>query len=187
MQVHKKTRMRQMLVAAGAGLLLAQSLAYGHTYPTNKCLNPSPGDFFCEPDDKSHKYCLSGMTMGWPLQTAINYAHGTVVDMVQYADCPTWIDVQFKSETTGGNNLGEYFCQAFNSAGECERALLRVDPWKTINMSQGDVALIWLHEIGHSLGLSHADGAAMQNPLGTYANNFFYSAHQRSTDLPKIQ
>jgi hypothetical protein len=140
-----------MLAAATIVLVLPATTASADTF--GGC-NSNEG---CLPDNFSHVYCVSG-SMNADLLTAVEGALQYLHDATNYnvaADgngCVNTTDLVMIQDSALGAR-GQYSCQLFNSAGNCERANLRFNPNNL--PSANDRVKTACHELGHSVGLKH--------------------------------
>lgn len=116
----------------------------------------------CRPDNFEHTYCWGSSFTATNLRSAANYAMGNLDAQTSYFDnfmssCSSATDVIWHtmSSTTV---RGDYVCLAFNSAGNCEQARVRLNPTLlTDTLNREKTAC---HEIGHSGGLAHSSTAS---------------------------
>jgi hypothetical protein len=140
-----------MLAAATIVLVLPTTTASADTF--GGC-NSNEG---CRPDNFSHVYCISG-AMNANLQTAVVGALGYLHNATSYNvlldgnGCVNTTDLVLIQDTALAAR-GQYSCQLFNGAGNCERANLRFNPNNL--PSANDRVKTACHEIGHSVGLKH--------------------------------
>jgi hypothetical protein len=127
-----------------------------------------------EPDTSNHSYCWAD-SFTWQQAREASDAAMRNLDrqtaMTQSkVDCSSLTDAVWQRTTDSGVD-GSYTCQAFNSAGECERAAVRIN-FNNMN-SNNDWKQTSCHELGHSVGLTHVSTDCM----GTSSNNLVYSTH----------
>lgn len=140
-----------MLATATIVLVLPATTASADTF--GGC-NSNEG---CVPDNFSHVYCISG-AMNGNLQTAVESALQYLHDETNYnvavdgSGCVNTTDLVLIQDTSLGAR-GQYACQLFNGAGDCERANLRFNPNNL--PTANDRVKTACHEVGHSVGLKH--------------------------------
>lgn len=136
------------------------------------------------PDNFDHTYCWSsGWTSGW--NTYAQYAMGNLDGQTSYYDtfissCSSVTDIYWQLNSSIGAR-GDYICNAFNSAGECERATIRLNPSAlTDDQNRRKTAC---HEIGHSVGMQHGDtktDCMINGAVGSGSQWITYNSHHVS-------
>lgn len=155
--------MRTSLLTFLTGAALAAGLAGAPTGPAvadefNGCNSVSG----CLPDNFTHTYCWGSSFTATNMRSAANYAMGNLDAQTSYTDsfsssCSSITDVIWHTMSSS-TVRGDYVCLAFNSAGECEQARVRLNPsLLTDTLNREKTAC---HEIGHSGGLAHSSTAS---------------------------
>lgn len=135
----------------------------------------------CRPDNFEHTFCWDS-TYSSPFYNAATYAMGNVDTQTSYWDtrmspCTSSTDVRFQqTNAPGSGTRGDYLCLAKNSAGDCERSRVRLNPDLLTDTTNRQKTAC--HEVGHSGGLTHGDtfGDCMRNGYVTGGYQT-YNAH----------
>lgn len=144
--------------AVAAALLAAPMTPVATADEFNGCNSVSG----CRPDNFEHTYCWGSTFTSTSLRSAANYAMGNLDSQTSYFDnyissCTSITDVIWHTMSSS-TTRGDYICLAFNSAGNCEQARVRLNPsLLTDTLNREKTAC---HEIGHSGGLAHSSTAS---------------------------
>jgi hypothetical protein len=201
---HSRQRRRPLArLAAAAALALAVTAGV-----IGAAATPAQADNFggcygplvdqgCVPDNFNHWYCYDesvgtiNATYRNQIFLAMDYLHAqTNYDVVYEPNgvCNTVTDVKWQVTTAVAPNRGDYQCLDWNSANNCEQALLRLNPnLLTNNHNRRKTAC---HELGHSVGLAHGrrgatpeyyDDCMVVNAVSTDdASAITYNQHHRT-------
>lgn len=169
-----------LLLAATAvheGAPVARADPYAIGYPT--------GGF--EPDDKLHYTCfVHAFSAGFSDEfldavAFIEDNSGGIVHTYYVSCSDSRVDVIADQYLEGGDR-GQYVCQTFNGSGECDVAAISLNADFFYSEYEGDmlgwqVRKTWCHELGHSLGLTHANDDCMvsgDSTVSTYSGHHGY-------------
>lgn len=154
-----------------AAMVAPAPVAYG--LPQDGWADGPPASGF-RPDTSDHTYCWGNGFEAPKARDASVYAATNLDNQTAMTTskigCTSLTDAVWLKTGDPGVD-GSYTCVEFNSAGECERALTRLNP---SNMSSdSDWKQSACHELGHSVGLTHKNGSC----LGTDPSVIKYSSH----------
>jgi hypothetical protein len=141
------------------------------------------------PDGGSHWYCYGtgfDTDLEYNADWAMEQSLESQTDAVsQYrATCNFWVDVTFLDAALNPGVLGTTSCEDWDPVRyECGASDVRLDPAQ-INVGVNDdyhQSMIACHEVGHSVGLAHANNDCMggQEPDPNDATDYHYSAHHK--------
>jgi hypothetical protein len=144
-----------------------------------------------KPDNYLHTYCWGSMTD--PIYrnaavAAMGNLDGQSSYGVQQVSCTPTTDVVFDVSSNMPPIVGFYSCTSYNAAEECEQSRVVLDP-ADIARVHDHVRQVACHEVGHSLGLTHAPTDCMRTGSLPDGSVLAYDAHhvghlQGSHDSP---